>query len=247
VKRRNGTIRRASGVVAVLAAVLWLTQPVLASNERATTTQAGNTLSTTMAGLDFNGYIGVPGAVSAVIVVPKLNCKGTPAAGTSIYVGVGIQSVNSYARLYLACTPKGVARYYPSLVVNGTIKNITGDAARAGDTIQLAVSQSASQVTDSAIDVTHRFVVTLNGSGSGTGQGILAGDFPVVSGSATLGVPNFGKLAFTSALINGYPFGLAGTGLQANDLSTSSTGPLQIKATYTASKKEAFATVFRHS
>ena len=203
--------------------------------------------STVLAGYNFANYIGVPGAVSATLVVPKLNCKATPPAGRSIYVGVGIQSVNSYARLYLACTPKGVARYYPSLVVNGTIMNIASDAAHVGDTIEFAVSQSDSQVTESVIDVTHNFIVTRNGTGSGTGEGITAGDFPVVSGSTTFGVPNFGTLAFSSALINGYPFGSAGTGLQADNLYASSTGQLQIKTTYSASNKEAFATVFRHS
>jgi len=68
----------------------------------------------------------------------------------------------------------------------------------------------------------------------------------VVSG-ATSGVPNFGTLVFSSALINGYPFGSAETGLQADDLYASSTGPLQIKTTYSAGNKEAFATVFEHS
>ena len=153
--------------------------------------------------------------MSAIIVVPKLNCKATPSGGSSIYVGVGIQSVNSYARLYLACTPHRVARYYPSLVVNGTTKNIASDVARPGDTIEFAVSQSVSQVTGSVIDMTHKFIATSNGTGSGTSEGIMAGDFPVISG-ATSGVPNFGTLAFSSALINGYPFGSAETGLQAD-------------------------------
>ena len=84
-------------------------------------------------------------------------------------------------------------------------------------------------------------------AGSGTGEGITAGDFPVVSGSTTFGVPNFGTLAFSSALINGYPFGSARTGLQADNLYASSTGPLQIKTTRSANNKEAFATLFRHS
>ncbi len=233
---------KAFGFVAGLTAILGLAQPVLAA-----TTPVTSTKSTVLAGYNFANYIGVPGAVSATLVVPKLNCKATPPAGRSIYVGVGIQSVNSYARLYLACTPKGVARYYPSLVVNGTIMNIASDAAHVGDTIEFAVSQSDSQVTESVIDVTHNFIVTRNGTGSGTGEGITAGDFPVVSGSTTFGVPNFGTLAFSSALINGYPFGSAGTGLQADDLYASSTGQLQIKTTYSASNKEAFATVFRHS
>ena len=123
--------------------------------------------------------------MSAIIVVPKLNCKATPPAGSSIYVGVGIQSVNSYARLYLACTPQRVARYYPSLLVNGTIKNIASDVAHPGDTIEFAVSQSVSKVTDSVIDMTHKFIATGNGAGSGTSEGIVAGDFPAVSGATS--------------------------------------------------------------
>jgi hypothetical protein len=242
---QNGsTMRKALGLAAGLVAALGLVQPVLASTEQAL---AANTPSNALAGLDFNGYIGVPGAVTATVVVPRVNCAGTPGAGSAIYVGVGIASVNSYARLYVGCTAQGVARFYPSLVVNGTTRDMTGDAARAGDTIQFAVSQSDSQVTDSVVDVTHRFVATGNGTGSGTGQGITAGDYPVASGSAASAVPNFGTLTFSGALINGYPFGSAGTGLVAEDLSTSSDGPLQIKTGFVAGNKEAFATSFRHS
>src|SRR5579863_6572685 len=163
---------RALRLVVALVAMLVLAQISLASTERTATTRAANTPSTSLAGLDFNNYIGVPGAVSAVIVVPKLNCAGTPAAGTAVYAGVGIQSVNSYARLYLACTPQGLARYYPTLLVNGSTTSFASDAARAGDTIEFAVSQSASLVTDSVIDMTHKFIATSNGGGSGTGEGI---------------------------------------------------------------------------
>ena len=137
-KRHGGMMRRALGLAAGLTATLGLAQPALAATAPVTSTQ-----STVFAGYNFANYIAVPGAVSAIIVVPKLNCKATPPAGSSIYVGVGIQSVNSYARLYLACTPQRVARYYPSLVVNGTIKNIASDVAHPGDTIEFAVSQSA--------------------------------------------------------------------------------------------------------
>ncbi len=235
-------IRRALGFAAGLTATLGLAQPALAATAPITVTQ-----STVFAGYNFANYIGVPGAVSAIIVVPKLNCKATLSAGSSIYVGVGIQSVNSYARLYLACMPHHVARYYPSLVINGTTKNIPSDVAKAGDRIQFAVSQSDSQATGSVIDMTHKFVATINGNGSGTGEGIMAGDFPVVSGATTSRVPSFGTLVFSSALINGYPFGSAGTGLQADNLYASSGGLLQIKTTYSASNKEAFATVFQHS
>ncbi len=102
---------RALGFAAGLTATLGLAQPALAATAPVTRTQ-----STVFAGYNFANYIAVPGAVSAIIVVPKLNCHASPPAGSSIYVGVGIQSVNTYARLYLACTPQRVARYYPSLV-----------------------------------------------------------------------------------------------------------------------------------
>ena len=130
--------RRAFALAAGLTATLALVQPVLA-----------NTPSTSLAGLQFGNYIGVPGAVSAVIVVPKLDCSGAPSAGSAIYAGVGIQSVNTYARLYLGCTPQKAARYYPSLLVNGVVKDFAGSAVHAGDTIQFVVTQSASKVTDS--------------------------------------------------------------------------------------------------
>lgn len=235
------TRRRTLWFVAGLVATLGLVQPVLASTERATA-RATNAPSNALAGLDFNGYIGVPGAVSAVIVVPKLRCTSTPATGSAIAVGVGIQSVNSYARLYLTCTPQGAARYYPSLVVNGASKNYEGAAAQAGDTIQFAVSQSDSKSTESVIDVTHRFVVSASGGGSGTGAGITAGAYPATSGTSA--VPDFGTVVFSSALVNGFPFGSAGKGLQADDLATA--GALQVKTTYSAGDKEGFATVFRH-
>jgi len=235
------------GFAAGLTATLALAQPVLASTERATTARAANMPSTVMAGLDFNNYIGVPGSVSAAIVVPKLNCKGTPTAGSSIDAGVGIQSVNSYARLTLTCTPQGAARYYPSLVVNGTVENVMADSARAGDTVEFAVTQSDAKMTDTVIDVTHKFNVTRNGNGSGTGQGILAGDFAAVSGSTTAGVPNFGTVTFSNAVVNGYPFDTTPAGLTADDLSTNSAGPVQITTTSPGRNPEQFLTVFKHS
>ncbi len=224
-----------------LTARLGLAQPKFVATAPPTSTQ-----STVFAGENFPNYIAVPGAVSAVIVVPKLNCAAAPPAGDSIYAGVGIQSVNSYARLYLACTTHHVARYYPSLVVNGSTRNMPSDVARPGDTIEFTVSQSVSRVTESVVDMTHKFIAFSSGAGSGTSEGITAGDFPVTSGT-TPGVPDFGSLVFSSALINGYPFGSAQTGLQADNLYASSTGPLQVKTIYVAGSRESFATVFEHS
>ena len=128
-------------------------------------------------------------------------------------------------------------------MVNGTTKNIASDRAQPGDTVVFAVSQSDTLDTVSVIDLTHKFNATSNGSGSGTGQGILAGDFPADSGGTTLPVPNFGKLAFTTAVTNGYPLGEpVATYLQTDDLSVNS--KVQIKTTTSASNKEAFTTAF---
>ena len=55
------------------------------------------------------------------------------------------------------------------------------------------------------------------------------------------------NLVFSSALINGYPFGAANPSLQTDDLYASATGPREIMTAYSASNKEAFATVFEHS
>jgi Peptidase A4 family len=233
-------MRTVVGLTAGLTAALGFAPPALAVTAPVTSAQ-----SNVFAGYNFANYIAVPGAVSAVVAVPNLKCKTASAPGSSMYVGVGIQSVNSYARLYLACTAKRVAQYYPSLDVNGTIKNVPGHMARAGDKVEFAVSQSDSQVTITVIDLTHRFSVTTNGSGSGTSEGVLAGDFPV-SGT-TAPVPNFGKLTFSNALINGYPFGLAGSGLQTDNLAVNSSGPVQIKTVYSPATKEAFTTMFEHS
>lgn len=236
--RTERLLRAALTFAAGLTATLVLTQPGLAATER-----TANMPSTVLAGYDFTYYIGVPGNVSAVIVVPKLNCAGTPSTGSAIDAGVGIQSVNSYARLALACTSQGVASYTPSLVVNGTTKNIASDKAQPGDTVVFAVSQSDTLDTVSVIDLTHKFNATSNGSGSGTGQGILAGDFPAVSGGTSLPVPNFGTLAFTTAVTNGYPLGQPDmTYLQTDDLTVNS--KVQIKTKTSASNKEAFTTVF---
>jgi hypothetical protein len=68
----------------------------------------------------------------------------------------------------------------------------------------------------------------------------VVGDFPVVPGATTSRVPSFGTVTFSSALINGYPFGSAGTGLQVDNLYASSAGSRQAKTAYSMSNKEAF-------
>jgi hypothetical protein len=64
------------GFAAGLTATLRLAQPALAAMA-----PVARTKGTVFAGYNFANYIAVPGAVSAVIVVPKLNCKATHQRG----------------------------------------------------------------------------------------------------------------------------------------------------------------------
>ena len=135
-----------------------------------------------------------------------------------------------------------------------------GDGSTTDSDVPVKVSLPVgTKATAVAAGAEHNLAVTSTGAvltwgynadgqlGDGGTGAITAGDFPVFSGSTTSGVPNFGTLVFSSALINGYPFGAAGTGLQADDPYATSTGPLQIKTVFSASSPEAFTTVFSHS
>ena len=76
--------------------------------------------------------------------------------------------------------------------------------------VEFAVSQSASQVTVSVIDMTHKFIATSNGSRQRHRRGHhWPATFRRFLARRRLAVPNFGTLVFSSALINGYPFGSA--------------------------------------
>jgi len=131
-----------------------------------------------------------------------------------------------------------------------------GDGSTTDSDVPVKVSLPVgTKATAVAAGAEHNLAVTSTGAvlawgynadgqlGDGGTGAITAGDFPVVSGSTTSGVPNFGTLVFSSALINGYPFGAAGTGLQADDPYATSTGPLQIKTVFSASSPEAFTSV----
>jgi len=134
-----------------------------------------------------------------------------------------------------------------------------GDGSTTDSDVPVKVSLPVgTKATAVAAGAEHNLAVTSTGAvlawgynadgqlGDGGTGAITAGDFPGVSG-ATSTVPNFGTLVFSSALINGYPFGSASPGLQTDNLYASSTGPLQIETAYSASNEEAFSTVFEHS
>ena len=91
--------RRAAALAGALTATLGLAPLGLAGTER-----AANAQSNVVAGYNFGFYIGVPGAVSASIVVPKLNCgttrsSTTPSTGSAIDPGVGVPGIELKRRV----------------------------------------------------------------------------------------------------------------------------------------------------
>lgn len=68
-------------------------------------------------------------------------------------------------------------------------------------------------MTVTVADITHRFVATQSGTGSGTSEGIAAGVFPPAPGSGATGLADFGTITFTGAVVNGYPLGGARAGI----------------------------------
>jgi hypothetical protein len=187
-----------------------------------------------------------PWKVAAQFVVPKVTCTGgSSSPERAIDPSVGVYKTRtkfSSAGLFVGCF-KGRALYFVALTLNGVNHNYTNLAARPGDTVAVRVSLTSKATVVSTVDKSRTSVKkTLKGAGS------LAGSNPWVGDSGwdnpgLLGVPNFGKIHFSAASLNGMPFGAAGTVARVNRVKRSTT---QI-ATGTVSGNNAFRTVFKHS
>ncbi len=144
--------------------------------------------------------------------------------------------------MFVGCY-KGKARYFVAFVLNGSAHNYTNLAAHPGDTVAVRVSQTSKSTVVSSTDKSRKSVhKTLKGAGSQGGSGPWVGD----SGwdnPRLLGVPNFGKLHFSAATLNGTPFGAGGAVARFDRVSGSTT---QI-ATGAFSGNKSFETVFKHS
>jgi hypothetical protein len=202
--------------------------------------------NSSFAGYSFQGGGQASWKVAAQFVVPKVNCtggSGSPERAVDPSVGVfnGSSSYSS-AGMFVGCF-KGKAHYVVALVLNGTPHNYGKLAAHPGDTVALRVSQTSKSTTVSSVDKSRSSVKkTLKGAGSATGDAPWVGDTGWFT-PGLLGVPDFGKLHFSAATLNGSPFGAGGAVVRVNRVNGSQT---QI-ATGRLSGNESFKTVFKHS
>lgn len=211
--------------------------------------------STAFAGYGYQG--GGEGTFkdSTTFVVPKVKCgsgKRTKRPTRAVNASVGVYNASdgfSAADVFVGCFGSKAA-YFPSLEVNTSStklhgKNYTKDHIRPGDKVKLAVSQSKSKVTVSVVDMTQKKIhVTLHGAGSASGSDPWVGTVGDNSHDKLLGVPNFGTMHFSKALLGGTPWGSA---FPVRYDRYSKKGKLQIATTAFAKNHEAFATVFKHS
>lgn len=188
----------------------------------------------------------------ATFTVPKISCGSrfmafapTVAVFTSSDHRI---SHSSGPSLFIGCY-QGRARYFPELVVNGSIKNyLRGSEAHPGDKIVLYVSESKVGTFVSAVDQTRHFTRSRSGSGSGSVQFPTVSDYDWVRSGVVQPVPNFGKLRFSGAQVNGKRL-TALSSLARYDMWSrgASGGTLNVTSGPIASGGEAFSTFFKHS
>jgi hypothetical protein len=205
--------------------------------------------TTNFAGYGVKGTGGGTWKVSAHLVVPKVKCTSKTERAIDASVGVYGQSKNRFssAGVFVGCY-KGKAQYFLAFVVNGTPRNFSKLAVRRGDTVALHVSQSSASTVVSATDKSRNGVKkTLHGAGNTVGGGPWVGD-TAWDNPGELGVPDFGKLHFSKAKLNGMAFGTAGGSALVRYYRAKGTTlqTIQIKTGKLIAGKS-FTTTFKHS
>lgn len=243
---------------AAFAVALGLAVPALASSRQAPRPHGGaappyartsipTKKSTNFAGYRINAKNGMTD-VTATIVVPKVKCtKTNRAIGASVGLNEDSTSNPSSAHLFIGCV-KGKARYFPYLTVNGHRHDYPKAVAHPGDmvTLEAVGDPLPGETTVSVFDQTHSFSKTKNGTGySSFVANPWIGDLARRTKSgAALGVPNFGEIDFTTATLNGTPFGSLTPQVRVNRYNATT---LQIKTGAYDASEQAFASIFKHS
>jgi len=242
----------AIGAAAVVAPLLSLAAPAQA----AAGGHGGSGLASGHAGAPsvintpgFAGYQATVPAGSATssaahFKVPTLSCTSAYRAITPV-AGVAVNSFATYssAFLFVGCH-NGKAVYFPALVVNGTETNYTTTLLSAGDAIKVYTNVTSTGTTVRVTDVTKGITKKLTGPGASS-SAAYAGDSDWFTSTGTLlGVPNFGKLTFTSCYIDGSA--LAGWN-PAQYQRVNSSGIVQIATGALTSTGTAFPTYYKHS
>jgi hypothetical protein len=166
--------------------------------------------SGTFAGYSFQGRRTGTFKISAHITVPKIKCTSKTERVIDPSVGVLHGSSFSSAGVFVGCH-KGKPQYFFTFVLNGKVHKYPTLAVRPGDTVALHLFQSATSTVVWATDKSRKGdKKTLVGAGHAAGIAPWIGDTAWDSPRGELGVPNFGKLHFAKAKLNGMPFGAAG-------------------------------------
>jgi hypothetical protein len=195
--------------------------------------------STFFAGYEAKVTAGSATTSTARFTVPKLTCTSAtryilPVAGVEVNDG----ATASGAALALECFD-GAAVDYPVLLVNGTDSDYPTSPAYAGNVIELSTTVTTTGTTVTVKDVTRGVTKTKKGAGA-SAIGPYIGD----SGSASVAVPPFGTVTFTSCKIDGDT--LASKHPTEYQRETSS-GVLQISTGALSASGTTFSTHFEHS
>lgn len=227
--------------VAALAAPLGLAALALAHSGVPTKKSTG------FAGYDLNTKFSGPSVnqnVTATITVPKLKCTKT---NTAIGVNAGLfedsRGNPSSGGLFVGCV-KGKARYYPFLTINGHKTTYPGTVAHVGDEVTVEADVNSTETVAEVFDHTHFFDKSKTGAPYTSFVGFpWIGDRPWKTTHGVEGVPNFGKITFSTATTNGAPFGDQ-PHLQRFNRYMGST--LQISTGNFGASEMMFSTVFKH-
>lgn len=238
------SIRKMAGTTgAVIAVAVVSTVPVHVA-AASPFVAATNLTSTVAAGYELSP---VPASASAstTFSVPALVCptSGTLgiAPGSLIFTGSGSTATASGASVFLVCQ-NGATIYQAEGLVNGTGTVLSVTVAK-GDKITTSVSVTATKVSVTLTDSTKHFTKTLTGSGAVPAEA-LDGIDSLNQGTTQLGVPNFGKLAFSNSSIDGKT--LKAAAAKAVDR-VSATHVLQIKTGRLDATGKKFSETYKHS
>lgn len=227
---------------AAFAAPLGLAAPALAHSG------APTKKSTRFAGYDLNTKFSGPAVnkdVTATIIVPKLKCtKTNRAIGVNAGLFEDSMSNPSSGGLFVGCV-NGKARYYPFLTINGHKTTYPGTVAHVGDEVTVEADVNPTETEAEVFDHTQGWDKSKTGATYSHFVGWpWIGDRPWKTTHGTEGVPNFGKITFSTATIVGAPFGDRPHLTRFNRYKGST---LQISTGNFASSEMTFSTVFKHS
>ena len=129
-------------------------------------------------------------------------------------------------------------------MINGTEKNYTTTRFSAGDIISLHTMVTTAGTTVQVTDVTRGITKKLTGAGARSSAAYVGDTAWSSSTGKLLGVPNFGKLAFTNCVIDGDTLAVS---LPYETRRVNSSNTVQIATGGLWPGGTAFTTHYRHS